>query len=91
MQSWPLPKDPDAVLDYQFDWSKRLETGETIASSTFISTGSITLTDETVSGAFTTFWASGGVAGEVCQVTNRITTSEGRTYDQTAKLRIRQQ
>lgn len=90
MSSWPLPKDPDEELDYQFDWSARLETGETISASTFASTGSstIVLDRNTIAGGLTTFWAKGGVAGEVVQITNRITTSVGRKYDKTATLRI---
>lgn len=89
MLSWSIPKDPDEVLDYQFDWSARLEAGETIATSTLIKTGSITLDQESISGAITTFWAHGGTLGEACQITNRIVTSAGRTYDQTSTLRIR--
>lgn len=91
MLSWSIPKDPDEVLDYQFDWSQRLEESETILTSVFIVEGSDTLAldDETVAGALTTFWASGGAAGDAARITNRVTTSEGRTYDQTSTLRIR--
>jgi hypothetical protein len=91
MQSWPLPKDPDAVLDYQFDWSQYLQAGETILTSTFIVVGSdsLVLSNESVAGGVTTFWAAGGVSGEAAQITNRITTDQGRTDDDTALLRIR--
>lgn len=90
MSSWPLPKDPDEELDYQFDWSARLVAGETISSSTFISSGSssIILDRNAISGGLTTFWARGGAAGEAVQITNRIVTSAGRKYDKTATLRI---
>jgi hypothetical protein len=94
MKSWPLPKDPDDICDYQFDWSDRLEDGETIATSTFIVDQGTVVVDTvtnpaTISGALTTFWLSGGVAGEVCVITNRIVTSEGRRYDSSGRLRIR--
>lgn len=91
MSSWPLPKDPDEELDYQFDWSARLEAGETISTSTFIKSGStsLVLDRHAISGGLTTFWAVGGEAGEIVQITNRIVTSAGRTYDKTATLRIR--
>lgn len=91
MLTWPVAKDPNEVLDYQFDWgSFRLEPGETIVTSTFPEiTGTIVLGDTSIDGGFTTFWVSGGTAGETCDITNRVTTSEGRTYDQTGRLRIR--
>ena len=94
MQSWPLPKDPDDFCDYQFDWSSRLEPGETIALSTFaVDQGSIVINNTTdpptIDGALTTFWVSGGVSGEVCVITNTITTSVGRKYDASGRLRIR--
>ncbi len=90
MSSWPLPKDPDEELDYQFDWSARLEIGETISVSNFTTNDGavITISRFSISGGLTTFWATGGVSGSVVQITNRITTSAGRVYDKTATLRI---
>jgi hypothetical protein len=89
LQSWPLPKDPNEFLDYQFNWTSCLEAGETIATSEYTTTGSVTISDESISGALTTFWLSGGISGEACDITNRITTSEGRIHDCTARLRVR--
>lgn len=89
MDTWPA-KDPEEVLDYQFDWTDRLVTGETISTSDFIrASGDVTLGAESFVGAFTTVWLSGGTVGTVNVITNRITTSQGRTYDQSARLRIR--
>jgi hypothetical protein len=89
MDAWPV-KDPDEVLDYQFDWAThRLEAGETISSSTFSKTGSITLGATSDASGITTVWISGGTAGEACVVTNQVVTSAGRTYEASAKLRIR--
>lgn len=89
MHTWP-PKDPDEVLDYQFDWSSRLDVGETISVSTFVlESGSVTLGNEALAGGLTTVWISDGDVGSVAVVTNRITTSSGRTYDESARLRIR--
>lgn len=89
MQSWPS-KDPNENLDYQFDWSDRLVTGETISTSDFIKeSGDVTLGAEDFSGALTTLWVSGGTHGSVSVITNRITTSAGRVYDESAKLRVR--
>lgn len=89
MLSWPA-KDPNEVLDYQVDWTERLLDGETIATSTFILVaGSVTIESSSFDDGITTVWLSGGTEGEVCVVTNRIVTSEARTYDQSTRLRIR--
>ena len=89
MQSWPS-KDPQEVLDYQFDWRARLVTSETISTSTFIvAEGSVTTASPSIGVGTTTVWLSGGTLGEVNVITNRIVTNQGRTYDETAKLRIR--
>lgn len=89
MQSWPS-KDPQEVLDYQFDWRARLVTSETISTSTFIvAEGSVTMATPSIGVGTTMVWLSGGTLGEVNIITNRIATNQGRTYDETAKLRIR--
>lgn len=93
MKSWPLPKDPDDVCDYQFDWSQRLEEDETIATSDFtVDRGSVEIAESpepSIDGAITTFWLTGGENGESCVITNRVVTSEGRIWDDSARLRIR--
>lgn len=90
MNSWPN-KDPDEVLDFQFDWADRLAAGELIAASAFtVTQGTVTInTTALIATGLTTVWLSGGAAGELCLINNHITTSLGREYDETAKLRIR--
>ncbi len=89
MLTWPA-KDPDEVLDYQVDWSERLETSETISTSNFtVATGTVVKDSQSVAGGLTTVWLSGGTLGELCTILNRITTSQGRIYDETVRLRIR--
>jgi hypothetical protein len=96
VDTWPT-KDPNEVLDYQFDWDAppeqggpRLATGETITTSTFIlASGDVTIDSMSFSGGLTTVWLSGGTAGGVNVITNRVVTSAGRTYDQSARLRVR--
>ena len=91
MLVWPS-KDPDEVLDYEADWATyRLQTGETISSSDFsVVEGSVTIDSEPppVAG-ICTVWLSGGAAGDLCIILNRITTNLNRTYDQSFKLRIK--
>jgi hypothetical protein len=82
-------KDPDEVADFTIDWGPELGT-DTLASSTWlditagITTGTpvSTFTDTT-----STIWIAGGVAGDLYSLTNRVTTSGGRTYDQEVELR----
>lgn len=89
MDSWPS-KDPDEVLDYRFDWTDRLLAGETILTSDFVlASGDVVLGSESVASPVTTVWISGGTAGTVSVITNRVVTSQGRTYDVSARLRVR--
>lgn len=89
MDNWP-PKDPDEVLDYQVDWTDRLEEGETISDSEFLlADGDVDIDSIDEANGITTVWLSGGTLGTICVLTNRITTSEGRTYDKSVRLRIK--
>lgn len=81
-------KDPDAVLDWVWDWNEWLDEGETITTSTFIPSVGITVDSETNTTKTATVWLSGGTAGQVYQVTNRITSSAGRTDDRSITIRV---
>lgn len=95
MLTWPT-KDPDEILDYQLNWAHpddpRLEAGETLTTSDFMVTqGDVDIdSDSFTESGVTTAWLSGGTAGTLCILVNRVTTSVGRTYDQSVKLRIRE-
>lgn len=92
MNVWPS-KDPNEVLDYQLDWSDRLISGETIATSAWsLVSGDVVIAGSpapSISVGVTTVWLTGGTDGTVSVVLNRIVTSQGRTYDESTKLRIR--
>jgi hypothetical protein len=81
-------KDPDAVLDWVWDWNEWLDEGETISASSFITSVGITVDSELNTTKTATVWLSGGTAGQVYQVTNRITTSSGRTDDRSITIRV---
>lgn len=81
--------DPDAVLDYKFDWSAWLTQGETITDHLVLSSPGITVGDSTASAAAVVVWVSGGVAGTQW-LTCRITTDQGRTDDRTIVLGVRE-
>lgn len=98
MATQPRPnyiKDPNAVLDYSFDWSSWLATGETISSSTMAATGGITVGTGT-NGAnapsntatYAVVWLIGGTSGSVYNITNLIVTNQGRTDERTITIRV---
>ena len=97
MPTYRFPvKDPDAVLDYEFNWNPTpdgdnepwLQTGETISSYVLTAEG-ITIDADSESGGKVTVWLSGGTAGTAATIACRITTSAGRTDERTASIRIR--
>ena len=81
-------KDPDAVLDFVFDWSSWLATGETISSRTVtVETGITKVSDTSASGKVTA-WLSGGTAGTTYDVACKIVTSASRTDERTMLIRV---
>jgi len=85
---WP-DKDPDEVLDYSIDWSDRLDTDDTVSTSTWIVPTGLTEDSDTFTSTVTTVWLSDGDLGKVYNVVNRIVTADARTMDQTVRLRIK--
>lgn len=81
-------KDPDAVLDYMFDWSDWLASGETITDHTITGETGITVDSSTESAGKVTVWLSGGTAGENYKVACKITTSAGRTDERTIWIKV---
>lgn len=72
-------KDPDAVLDYGFDWSTWLASGETISTSVWDVPTGITEGNKEKGDTSTKIWLSGGEAGETYTIANKVTTSAERT------------
>lgn len=85
-------KDPDAVLDYKFDWSSWLSTGETISSTTVTAETGLTVDSNSITDTSTsvTVWLSGGTANTNYDVTCQIVTSASRTDDRTMTIRVRE-
>ena len=83
-------KDPNAVLDYGFDWSDWLQTGETIVTSTWINPDAITVVTSANLAESTVIWVSAGTAGKSYRLTNRIVTnnSPARTDDRTLLIEV---
>jgi hypothetical protein len=80
-------KDPDATLDWIFDWNLWLGETETISEVEFVVDPGITVTNSGHTQKTATVWLSGGTEGQVYRVTCRITTDEGRIDDRSFTLR----
>lgn len=83
--------DPNAVLDYQWDWASKgwLADGETIQTHT-VTVAGVELDTDTATGTAVTAWLSGGTVGTPASATCRITTSQGRTDDRTIRLVVQE-
>jgi len=78
-------KDPDAVLDYGFDWSDWMVNNDSITASTWAAETGITIDSEDEDGNnnTATVWLSSGTSGRQYRVTNTITTQGGRVDERT--------
>lgn len=83
-----VEKDVNAVLDYRFDWSDWLQTGETISTSSWTTASGITLSTASATTTTATMWLSSGVNGVSYDLVNRIITSSGRTDDRTIRIEV---
>ena len=83
-------KDPNAVLDYQWDWSTWLATGETITDAVITMPTGLTKDSQVDADTTVTAWISGGTAGTGYQVLCHIETSEGREDDRSIYLRCKE-
>ena len=95
-------KDPQAVLDYAFDWKYAtsaaraaaatpdgwLASGETISSYTVTLQSGLTAGTHTNADGVVTAWVSGGTAGSYYTVACRIVTSQGRTDERSIRLHV---
>jgi hypothetical protein len=81
-----IPKDPDAVLDYSWNWATWL--GSDTIASYVIEVDGVTLNSDSRNVSVVTAWLSGGTAGETATATCRVTTAAGRTEDRTIYLDV---
>lgn len=79
-------KDPGAVLDYMWDWSDWLATGDTIDSALITAATGITLDSSTNTTTTATAWLSGGTAGQAYDVACKVVTVDGRTDERTIRI-----
>lgn len=74
-------KSPNATLDFGFDWSDWLDSGETIEASSWSVPSGLTNVGDSFSTTQTKIWLSGGTAGTEYTVTNTIETTESATEE----------
>jgi hypothetical protein len=81
---------PGSTLDYGFDWSAWLASGETITDSSWAITGGLTLSQSQITGGVTSTFVGGGVSGTIYKLVNTITTSASRVDSRTITLSCKQ-
>jgi|JI9StandDraft_2_1071091.scaffolds.fasta_scaffold880966_1 hypothetical protein len=82
-------KDPNATLDYLFDWSAWLtEVSDTITSVDWVLSSGLTEVSSSNTTTGATIFVSGGILDESETITCRITTVGGRIDDRTITLKI---
>jgi len=84
-------KDPDAVLDYKFDWSAWLADAspdDTISTSAITVDSGITLDSQPNDTTSAIAWLSGGTPGETYLVTHEIASAGGRTANRSILIKV---
>ena len=82
-------KDPNAALDFGFDWSQWLDSGEVISTYVLsVDSGLTKISDMNTSGSVIV-WLSSGSPGYRYNVACKITTSSGRIDERTIKIDVK--
>lgn len=81
-------QDPQALLDYTFDWTAWLN-ADTISTSAWATSSDLTIDHTTSTPTSATVWLKNGTAGITYKVRNTITTVNGRTEQRTFDLLVR--
>ena len=83
-------KDPQAVLDFDYDWTDELEVGENIVVQTasVVAPGDLVVGSVTESGGVVKVWLSGGTINTEQEVVCHIETDMGRINERTAIVQV---
>ena len=81
-------KDPDAVLDYKFDWSDWMAEGDSITAHVIDAETGITVDSSLHGDDYVTVWLSGGDDDGRYDVSCEITTARGRTDERTILIKV---
>ena len=87
-------KDPGSRIDYAMDWGASYLDGQAVAGSAWsvvpAEAGGVAVDAESFDLTRTAATLSGGRAGHVYSVTNRVTLSDGRVDERSITLRVEQ-
>ncbi|WP_308517481.1 hypothetical protein [Sphingomonas flavescens] len=88
-----LLKDPAAALDYAIDWgADYLGEGDALSDSSWSvepdEPGGVIIAGSNIGGSLSSVQASGGIAGRVYRLSNRVVTLAGRTDERSIVLRV---
>jgi len=81
-------KDPVSKLDYALDWSTQLSSTDAIATSVFTVPTGLTKEQEYIADGKPVVWLSGGELNQTYEITNSITTDEGREDNRRFLIKI---
>ncbi len=88
---YTILKDPDAVLDYTFNWADWLDdVTDTISTQEMVAETGITVDSSSVVSQTVVAWLSGGTVGTTYRVACRIVTAAGRTDDRSIYVKIKE-
>jgi hypothetical protein len=89
MARWPS-KDPNEILDYELDWSRRLDDGDTIASAEFslVAPAGLTIASQSFTETTAKVWLTSGTLGETAAILCRVETTGARVMDWSMSLEI---
>ena len=84
-------EDPDALLDYEWDWAAWLG-ADTIASHTVTAAAGLTVVSSSATSTAVTAWLriNGGSVGASYAVTCHIVTAAGREDDRTLTITVQE-
>ncbi len=89
MTTFDAKKDPDATLDYVWDWTAWLADAETISTVTWLVPDGIDEDSTSNTDTTATIWLSGGTLGSAYEITCRITTNQGRIDDRSKRIIVK--
>mgnify|MGYP003491741341 FL=1 len=84
-----MPHDPQAVLDYSWDWADWLGADAIASHTVTVAAGDVVKDSDSRTATAVTAWLSGGTDGTRARVTCHITTAAGRQDDRTIYLAIK--
>lgn len=88
---YTILKDPDAVLDYIFNWGDWLDdVTDTISSHEMVPETGITVDSSSIVSQTVVAFISGGTVGTTYRVACRIETAAGRTDDRSIYIKIKE-